>query len=70
MEPKATQGDESTFYGSRMFPDPNICLTKPTRSFDPFAECLVNGLIHCPYVMFSGKGQFCTHPRWRAFVEA
>lgn len=68
-EPNSTQkaARESPF--PQGWPNPMICRTGYMRGANVLPDCLVNNEKGCPYVRFSGKEQFCTHPNWRAFLK-
>lgn len=68
-ESNPSPGEEANPRFSRSFPDPNSCSTKPIGSLMSFGECLVENLTGCPYVIFSGKAQFCTFPNWTSMVK-
>ena len=54
---------------SVVLPHSKICRTKSIGTLGSFAGCLVESPDSCPYVIFSGAVQFCTHPRWEGFVH-
>ena len=49
--------------------DYKIRLAGAVRQARTFGECLVENLTGCPYVVFSGKAQFCTYPNWASMVK-
>jgi len=54
---------------TRMLPDPKVCHTKPIGDILSFGNCLVDSPYTCPYVIYFGEGQFCSHPNWKGFRE-
>lgn len=62
---------------SPVLPDPAICHTKLIGSLQSFADCLVESIGEClvekpdscPYLVYFGRGQFCTYLHWKDFLH-
>jgi hypothetical protein len=49
--------------------EPTDCHSAPIDTLMSFGQCLAAHPKRCPYVMFSGTLQFCTHPNWQGLIE-
>ena len=65
--PKTIDTDASTEH-PRVLPNSDVCRTRAIKPLASVAECLVEHLSGCQYVMFAGGTRFCTHRDWMYFL--